>query len=120
MNRPRLLCKPSATETRLLLTHHDDPILRAVLPPPTQAHDRAASTLCEALALWLQRPLSVALYADAQGTSSALALCDGFGFGDRRLHYEVEVFEVGRRRRSRSLGSFRDLRQLDLALRGDK
>ena len=92
MNRPRLLCKPSPTATRLLLTHHEHVLLRAVLPAPTQAHFRAAPTLCEALALWLQCPLSVALYADTQGTSSALTLCDGFGFGDHRLHYEVEVF----------------------------
>lgn len=120
MARPRLICKPSPTATRLLLTHNHQEILRAVLPAATQAHWRAAPTLCEALALWLQHPLSVALYADAQGTSSALALCDGFGFGDHRLHYEVEVLEPGLRRRSRPLGSFGDLRQLELSLRGDK
>jgi len=120
MHRPRLICKPSPTATRLLLTHNEQEVLRAVLPAPTQAHWRAAPTLCEALALWLQHPLSVALYADAQGTSSALALCDGFGFGEHRLHYEVEVLDPGARRRPRTLGSFGDLRQLELALRGDK
>lgn len=120
MNRPRLVCKPSPTTTRLLLIHNEHILLRAVLPTPTQAHWRAAPTLCEALALWLQHPLSVALHADTQGTSSALHLCDGLGFGDHRLHYEVEVLEPGPRRRPRPLGSFGDLKQLDLALRGGK
>lgn len=120
MSRPRLVCKPSPTATRLLLTHNEREILRAVLPAPSQADWRAAPTLCEGLALWLQQPLSVALYADAQGTSSALTLCDGFGFGDHRVHYEVEVLEAGRRQRPRPLGSFGDLRQLELSLRGGK
>jgi hypothetical protein len=117
LTRPHLLCRPSPTSTRLLLIHNERELLRAALPPPTQAHHRAAPTLCEALALWLQHPLHVALYADAQGTSSALTLCDGFGFGEHRVHYDVEVLDPGRKRRPRSLGSFRDLRQLDLALR---
>jgi hypothetical protein len=50
--------------------------------------------------------------ADAQGVSSALGLCDDFGFGARTVHYEVDVVDPARRRRG--LGSFRDLRQLDL------
>ena len=120
MYRPRLVVKPSTTATRLLLTHNEHEILRAVLPSPSEAHWRAAPMLCEALAMWLQHPLSVALYADVQGTASALTLCDGFGFGDHRLHYEVEVIDPGRRRPPRPLGSFGDLRQLELALRGEK
>jgi len=120
MSRPRLVCKPSPTATRLLLVHNEQELLRAVLPAPGQAHWRAAPALCEALALWMQQQLCVALYADTQGTSSALTLCDGFGFGDHRLHYEVEVLGPGRKRRPRPLGSFGDLRQLELSLRGDK
>ena len=118
MSRPHLVCKPSSSATRLLLIHNERELLRAQLPAPSQAHWRAAPTLCEALALWLQHPLSVALHADAEGTSSALTLCDGFGFGEHRLHYEVEVIDAAHRRRPRALGSFTDLRQLDLALRG--
>ena len=120
MNRPRLLCRPSPTGTRRLLRHNEQELRRATLPAPSQAHWRAAPTLCEALALWLQHPLYVALYADAQGTSSALTLCDGFGFGEHRLHYEVEVVDPKRKRRPQPLGSFGDLRQLDLSLRGIK
>ena len=119
MNRPHLHCKPSPQGTRLLLVHNEREMLKAVLPPPSQAHHRAAPTLCEALGLWLQHPLYVALYADTEGTSPALTLCDSFGFGDHRLHYEVEVIDPGRKRRPRPLGSFEDLRQLALSLRGE-
>jgi hypothetical protein len=112
MIRPRMLIKPMREATRLLLTRGEDEILKAVLPSPTVAHDRAAPTLCEGLSLWLQQPLSIVLVADEQGVSSALRLCDGFGFGVTTVHYEVEVVDPARRRRG--LGSFRDLRQLDL------
>jgi hypothetical protein len=112
MSRPRLLCKPSSEATRLYLTHGGDELLRAVLPPPGAQHPTAAPTLLEGLSLWLQRPLSVVLCADAEETSSALGLCDGFGIGRETLHYEVEV--VDPRRPCRGLGSFRDLRQLAL------
>jgi hypothetical protein len=112
MLRPRLICKPSSEVTRLYLTWGETELLRAALPPPGAQHPSAASTLLEGLSLWLQRPLSVVLCADAEETSSALGLCDGFGFGHETLHYDVEV--VDPRRPRRGLGSFRDLRQLSL------
>ncbi len=111
MSRPRLLCKPTPTATRLLLTDGEE-ILRAALPSPPEIHLRAAPTLCEALALWLQRPLSVVLCADAEDPPSALGLSDALGLGLTSVFYEVEV--VGPSRRRRGLGSFRDLRQLGL------
>ena len=112
MKRLRLVCKPSPVTTRILVTCGDDEVMRAVLPPPQQAHRRAAPTLCEAVSLWFQQPLFVALFADAQGNSSALGLCDGFGVGVATVHYDVEVIHPEHRRRP--LGSFRDLRQLTL------
>jgi len=112
MLRPRLLCKPSPETTRLYLTYGGHELLRAVLPPPGAQHPRAAPILLEGLSLWLQRPLSVVLCADAEERSSALGLCDGFGIGHETVHYEVEVFDA--RRPRRGLGSFRDLRQLSL------
>jgi hypothetical protein len=111
---PRLLLKPTRETTRLLLTVAGDEMLRAVLPAPPTAHARAAPVLLEGLALWLQRPLSVALCAEDGELTSALGLSDGFGFGKKTVHYEVEVVDPSRRRRG--LGSFRDLRQI--ALRG--
>jgi len=72
----------------------------------------AAPTLLEGLALWLGRPLSVALCAADSDALSALSLSDGFGFGSETVHYEVEVVDPARR--PRGLGPFRDLRQLVL------
>ncbi len=112
MMRPRLVIKPSWEWTRLLLTFGDQEVMRAQLPPPRPPHRRAAPTLAEGLALWLDRPLSIAMCADDEGTSSALGLCDGFGFGNATEHYEVEVLDP--RRRLRGLGRFGDLRHLVL------
>jgi len=112
MLKPRLLIKPTPEATRLLAIHGEDEILRAALPPPTALHPRAAPTLLEAISLWCQRPLCVVVCASDLELSSGLGLCDGFGFGTRTVHYEVEVVDPTRRRRG--LGSFRDLHQLDL------
>lgn len=112
MLKPRLVIKPSTMTTRLLLTSLEGERMRAVLPPPRAAHPRAAVTLLEGLSLWIGSPLCVVLCADEPGSSSALGLCDEFGFGSRTLHYEVEVRDP--KGASRGLGSFRDLRALDL------
>jgi len=114
MSRPVLILRPTPLATRVLLRRGQRDLLRAELPPPAQTHPRAAATLLEGLSLWLQERLSAVLYADARGCSSALGLCDGFGFGEHTDHYEVEVLVPGRRH---GLGSFRDLRQL--AVRGE-
>ena len=112
MQRPRLLIKTTPSVTRLLASYGDDEILRAVLPPPLALHPRAAPTLLEGLSLWYRRPLCVVLCADGQDASSGLGLCDDFGFANETVHYQVDVLDPARRRRG--LGSFRDLRQLDL------
>ena len=112
MLRPRIYLKPTRETTRLYLTVGGDELLRAVLPPPGVCHPRSAPILLEGLALWMQRPLSVVLCAADGDVSSALGLSDGLGFGYQTVHYEVEVVDPARR--PRGLGSFRDLRQLDL------
>jgi hypothetical protein len=109
MMQPRLIIKPSSSMTRLLLTANED-LLRARLPTPRHLH--AAHTLLAGLSLWMGQPLSVVLCAGEEASSSALNLYDDFGFGAATAHYQVEVVEPGRRRRG--LGSFRELRQLDL------
>jgi hypothetical protein len=118
MERPRLVIKPTPSWTRLLLTSFDEELMKAQLPPASspQMHPKAAQTLCEGLSLWLGRPLSIVLCADAERTSCVLGLCDGFGIGHSMVHYEVEV--VDPRRRRRGMGPFADLRRLDLRLRG--
>ena len=112
MLKPRILMKPTPLATRLYATFGEDEILRAALPAPTTLHPRAAPMLLESLSLWYQRPLCAVVYADDLDASSQLGLCDGFGIGHTTVHYEVEVVDPTRRRRA--LGSFRDLRQLDL------
>jgi hypothetical protein len=111
MTRPRLVIKPWMEKTRLLLTNFDDEVLRAALPA-APAHFRAAPTLLEGLSLWMGRPLSVVLFAADPDASSALGICDGFGFGSETAHYEVEVLDP--KRRPRGLGAFGDLHQLRL------
>lgn len=75
--------------------------------PPRRRSVGGASTAVAAAS-----PVSVALCADAEETSSALGLSDGFGIGRETLHHKVEVFDP-RRHRGR-LGSFHDLRQVSL------
>ena len=119
MDRFRAVLVPSATQTRLLLTHGPDELMRAVLPPPALVrHERAAPTLLEGLAQWVDAPLSVVLSVDGQAASFCLGLTDELGCGRRGLFYDVRVVERGRRRprgrRIRGLGSFADVRQLRL------
>jgi hypothetical protein len=114
MQRLVVTLKPNNEMTRVLVTLGHDDVLRGVLPPAAMAHPRAAETLLEAVSLWFQRPARAVLYADIEGNSSALNLCDGFGHGRETAHFEVDIYDPTRR--YRSLGSFADLHQL--ALRG--
>lgn len=103
--------------TRMLAMDGDDEVLRAVLGPATHSHPRAAATLLEGLALWHQRPLTVAVCVDERESSSALHLYGGLGDGSRNLHFDVAIVPRGCRRRGRrlpGLGRFGDLRQLSL------
>ncbi len=117
MDKLVMTIKPTFHTTRVLMTCGDDEVFKAVLPAPSQAHWRAASTLQEGMSLWFGRKISVVLCVDGKDSPPALNLCDGLGFGSKTLHYEVEVIEAGRRRRGKRIngvGSFRDLRQLCL------
>jgi hypothetical protein len=109
----------SSTRTRILILDGRDEILRAVLPPPRQVRNvRAATTLLEGLALWLDRSPRVVVSADDLDGTSLLGLTDDFGVPQRGVFYTIEVVERrGRRRRHRTLrgvGDFSDLRQLSL------
>lgn len=110
---------PSATRTRVLLSHGPDELLRAVLPPPSQLrHDRAAITFLEGLALWLNVRLDVVLSVDAREAGLCLGLTDEMGLGLRSVYFDVEVLDRSARRRRgqriRGIGDFADLRQLRL------
>lgn len=119
MDRERLVVTMDASPyaTRMLVMEGNDEVLRAVLGPATRTHPRAATTLLEGLALWHQRPLTVAVCVDERESSCAWHLYDGLGDGSRNLHFNVAVVPRGCRRRARrlsGLGRFADLRQLSL------
>ena len=108
----------SAARSRILVTAGADELMRAVLPPPRQVrNDRAALSLLEALALWLDRcPRVVVSAAEADATYS-FGLTDEVGNPQRSVYYTVEVVARPPRRRGRRIpgvGDFRDLRQLSL------
>jgi hypothetical protein len=117
MDKLVVTIKPTFHTTRLLMTCGDDEVFKAVLPPPSQVHSRAAATLLEGLSLWFGRRVSVVLCADVDADEYGLHLCDDLGIGRQTLHYRVEVVTPGPRRRGKriaGLGTFRDLRQLSL------
>jgi hypothetical protein len=108
---------PNPRGTRILVMDGRNELMRAVLGSAEGTHPRAAATLLEGLALWHQRPLTVALCVDEWERSSALHLYDGLGEGARNVHFEVAVVARAHRERGRQLqglGRFGDLRQLSL------
>ena len=113
-----MIIVPSSTRTRVLVTAGSDELLRAVLPAPSQLHERAAMTFLEGLALWLNAKLRVVLSVDGKEAGCCLGLTDELGMGARSIFVDVEVRERhGRRRRGqrmRGIGDFADLRQLRL------
>lgn len=105
------------TQTRVLLASPTRDVLKAVLPPLSDAHPQAAITLLEGLALWHQRRLSVVLSVGEQESSCfAQSLCDALGHGASQLHFDVAIVPHRRpaTRRISGVGDFRDLRQLCL------
>jgi hypothetical protein len=103
-----IVIHPRQDATLVLGLKGHDEILRASLGPPSQAHHQAAPMLLEALALWYQQPLRVVLSVDNDQTSACMGISDGFGFGQRTLHYSVEVRERERPPRGRRLGGVAD------------
>lgn len=94
-----------------------DEVLRAVFGGAAEAHPRAATTWLEGLALWHQRPLTVAVCVDERDSSSAIQLYERLGEEPRPLCFDVAIVPRGRRgvgRRLPCLGRFGDLRQLSL------
>ncbi len=108
----------SNTRTRILVTDGADELMRAALPTAKHVrHPRAAQMLLEGLALWLDRPVRVALSADDLDGTSFFGLTDDFGCPQPSVYYSVEIVERPVRRRPRKVGGvgdFRDLRQLSL------
>ncbi len=111
------IIRPDHVRTRLLVTYGTEEVLKALLAPTTQVHRRAAPTLLEGLSLWFQQPLGVVLAVDELRDGAVLGLCDDFGFGERTLHYHVDVRQRAPRGRSARLGGVGDFRELRRQLR---
>ena len=109
-----LTTNPSVT--RILVRADDDVVLKAALLPRSWPHRRALPTLLESLALWHQARAHAVICAADLDSWSRLGLVDDLGAAAATIHYAVEVREPGRRRSQRipGLGSYRDVRQLEL------
>jgi hypothetical protein len=110
---------PSAMQTRVLVSHGPDELMRARLPPPSQVrHRRAVISWLEGMSLWLDAKLHVALFVEVRAAGSCLGLTDELGVEIQSLYFELEVLDPAalRRRgqRIRGVGDFADLRQLRL------
>lgn len=110
---------PSATTTRVLVSHGCDELLRAILPPPSSVHhERAAIAFLQGLSMWLDAKLHVVLSVDEREAGFCFALADEMGIGMRSVYFDVEVHDRRARRRRgqriRGIGDFADLRQLYL------
>ena len=93
--------KPSRRRTRIeLRTSAGKPLLRASLPPLSAVRHRQAMTkLLEALSLWMDERLCVALCAGELEDWFDFGLTDELGTGARSVFYAVEVVGGGGRTR---------------------
>ena len=82
----------TAKRTRVAVTAGEKVLLRASLPPLAKvAHERAAKVLLEALSLWLDEKLCVALCADDEVDCFRFDLTDELGVGVHGVYYAIEV-----------------------------
>lgn len=104
----------TSKRTRVVVTLGDVVVRRANLPPlATVRHTTAARTLLEALSLWMDERLCVALSAGKLDACFCFDLADEMGVGARSIHYAVELVKLAPRRR-RPAPEARAARQLAL------
>jgi hypothetical protein len=117
MDRLLVMMAPDLNRTRLLIVREGRDLINAILPPVTMAHPTAATRLLEALALWYQQRLCVALCVDEQRhCCETVALYDALANGVSQLYFDVAVVAHEHRRDSdfSARGDFSDLRALRL------
>ncbi len=106
----------SETKTRVLVMRGQDEVLRAELPAMSRVlHEDAVTRLLQALSLWLDQRVCVALCAGESVDSFRLGLVDELGAGARSMFYAVESLPLRglpRPRRLRGVGDFSELKQL--------
>ena len=109
------LVTATSKRTRVVVTMGEGVVLRANLPPlSTVRNARAVTTLLEALSLWADERLCVALHADDAESCFRCDLADEMGLGARSVYYAVELVKHEPRRRSRRSGDAGKPRQLAL------
>ena len=98
-----VLLSSTSQRTRVVVTSGESVVLRATLPPLAAVRNRrAVKTLLEALSLWTDERLCVALRADDADGCSHFDLTDEMGLGARSVYYAVEVVKREPRQRTRS------------------
>jgi len=82
----------TSRRTRVVARLGETVVLRASLPPLAAVrHSRAVTTLLEALSLWTDGRLCVALSAATLEDCFRFELTDELGVGARSVYYAVEV-----------------------------
>lgn len=110
-----VLVTATPKRTRVVVSMGDAVVLRANLPPlSTVRNARAVTTLLEALSLWADQRLCVALCAENLDICFRCDLTDEMGLGARSVYYAVELVKHEPRRRSRRSGDAGKPRQLAL------
>ena len=105
----------TSKRTRVVVTLGGAVVLRANLPPLTSVrHTRAVTTLLEALSLWMDERLCVALSAESLDACFRFELADEMGVGVRSVYYAVELVRRAPRRRRRAAPDARAAWQLAL------
>lgn len=95
---------PTTVETRLILHHGPDEVMKARLCAISQAHHRwAAPMLLEAIAIWHGQRIRAVVSAAGEDFLYGLGLFDGLGLAHSTLHYEVEHKEPGERRQGKRI-----------------
>ena len=110
-----VLVTATQKRTRVVVSMGDAVVLRANLPPlSTVRNARAATTLLEALSLWADERLCVALCAENLDICFRCDLTDEMGLGARSVYYAVELVKHEPRRRSLRAGDAGKPQQLAL------
>lgn len=95
----------TAKRTRVVVSMEYAVVLRANLPPlATVRHPEAVTTLLQALSLWADERICVALCAENEESLFRYDLTDEMGRGARSVYYAVEVVKFEPRRRNRRGG----------------
>ena len=105
----------TSKRTRVVMTMGEAVVLRANLPPLSAVRNaRAVTMLLEALALWADERLCVALHAGDEENCFRCDLTDEMGLGARSVYFAVELVKHEPRRRGRRSADAGRPRQLAL------